>query len=91
MKKRYTAALIGHGGLFKALRRAWATRFSRIEATILIPEDSEKLRLYVHHDARSGNDIVTLVRENYRTGNKSTLYAGRLTNGVEIKPPMRKD
>lgn len=91
MKKRYTAAILGQGGRFKALKRAWASRFSRIEACVLVADEGEKLRLFVHHDARSGNDIVTLLRENYRTGAKCTLYAGRLTNGVEIKPPHRKD
>lgn len=91
MKKRYTAALIGQGGMFKALKRAWASRFTRIEATVMIPEESEKLRLYVHHDARSGDDIVCLMRENYRTGAKSTLYSGRLTNGQHERPAMLKD
>lgn len=91
MKKRYTAALIGQGGMFKALRRVWATRFARIEASILIPEEHEKLRLYVHYDAKSGEDIVTLLRENYRTGHKSKLYAGRLKNGIHIHPPHAKD
>ena len=91
MKKRYTAALIGQGGKWSALKRAWASRFGRIEGVVLIPAESEKLRLFVHYDAQSGQDIVTLLRENYCTGEKSTLYSGRLTNGAKINKPMKKD
>ena len=89
--KRYKAALHGQGGYFSALRRAWASRFGRIRALVLVPELDEKLLLEVWYDAAKSEDIVTLKRSNWRTGEESILYKGPLTNGLHKQPARAKD
>lgn len=91
MKKRYKAALIGQGGMFKALRRAWASRFSSIQGLIMIPETDDALRLSVHYDAATECDRVTITHHNHRTGAESTLYDGRLLGGQPKQGRRLKD
>ena len=91
MKKRYSAAIAGYGGYVRALRRAWANRFSSIKAIVLVPELDERLSLSVHYDAAAEADIVTLARSNWRTGEESTLYKGPLTNGLHKQPRRQRD
>lgn len=90
MRKRYSAALIGRGGIFKALKRAWCTRFETIQGVIMIPETGDKLRLSIQFDARSGVDMVKLTHTNPRTGSDSILYAGKLRDGEPTHKPRKE-
>jgi len=83
MKKRYTGAMQGQGGLFQPIRKAWATRFARIRAFIMIPEASEKIELSMHYDTRMGEDCLIVTRTNYATGKTQTLFSERLQ---ELQP-----
>lgn len=91
MKKQYTAAIMGQGGLFSAIRSAWASRFHSIRAFVMVPSIAEKLELRVHFSQQHDDDIVHLTSRNWKTGEERTLYHGSLTNG-SIKPArQRKD
>jgi len=91
MKKQYTAAIMGQGGIFSVLRTAWASRFHAIRAFVMVPSISEKLTLSVHFSAAESDDIVELTRRNWKTGESSVLYRGSLTNGTHTKPKQMKD
>lgn len=89
--KHFTAALQGQGGIYKALRSTWGTRFSIIRAFVMIPSRSEKLELKVQHNALNDCDLVTLTRRNWRTGEECTLYAGDIAGGKPKKKRLPKD
>lgn len=74
MERRYTGAIIGQGGLFKALKRAWASRFSSLAISIMIPCKGEKINLSINYSASKEGDRILLTRENWKTGNKYTLH-----------------
>lgn len=81
MNKRYKAAIVGYGGAFKALKRAWSSRFSSIKSVIMIPELSESIRLEVSYDATREEDVITLHSRNWRTGQETILFDGSLRAG----------
>lgn len=91
MIKHYTAAMQGQGGIFSALRTAWASRFHSIKAFVMVPSISEKLTLSVHFSQQHDDDIVTLTSRNWKTGDERMLYHGSLTNGSPKKHRQLKD
>lgn len=93
MKKQrhYTAAIMGQGGIYSALKTAFCSRFSSIRAFVMIPSKSEKLELTVTRDARSDSDHVTLMRRNWRTGEESQLYNGKLTGGIPLTKRLPRE
>lgn len=74
MEKRYTGAIIGQGGLFKALKRAWASRFSKISVSIMIPSKGEKINLSIEYASSKEADRILVTRENWKTGDKYILH-----------------
>lgn len=91
MKKRYSAAMQGQGGIISALAKAWASRFYSIRAFVLVHERSEKLELEVNYSLNDDADHVTLKRRNWHTGAESILYSGSLTNGTHKQQRNLKD
>ena len=73
MKKRYTGAIQGQGGLFQPIKKAWSTRFDKLRAFMLIPERNEKIEISLHYDANLGADKLLVTRTNYQTGKKQTI------------------
>lgn len=91
MKKRYTAALQGQSGHLMALRRTWASRFHSLRAIVLVCSRSERLELEIKHSAQADDDMVTLTRRNWHTGEETILYAGTLTGGTPKKKRQSRD
>jgi hypothetical protein len=91
VKKRYSAAIYGQGGMFSALKRAWASRFYSIRAIVMVAENNERLELLVTHNINTQEDHVSLKRRNWHTGAESILYDGSLTNGQHKKTRNLKD
>ena len=93
MAKRFRAALTGQGGYLNALRSCWATRFYAIKATVESTGTDYKIEMTVHHDAKSGEDIVKLKRVHDQTGETWMLYTGHIRgiDGYLKRKRFKKD
>jgi len=91
MKKRYTGAMAGQGGILSSIAKAWASRFHSINAFIMIPDQCEKITLNIKHSTLADADIVTLTRRNWRTGAETILYTGRIDTGTPRRTRTLKD
>lgn len=89
--RHYTAAIMGQGSIYSAIKTAFSSRFSSIRAFVMIPARSEKLELTVTRDARSDSDHVTLKRRNWRTGDEATLYNGDFMGGTPIMKKLPRE
>ena len=89
-KKRYTAALIGHGSIIKSLKRAWCTRFGSIKTIVYIPDKNETVTFEIEYNIQHG-DIVTLTHRDNKSGRETVLFNGKPTHGRLKRKPHKKN
>lgn len=88
MTRHFCAGLSTHTS---APRVAHTNLWGRIKAFVMVVSKQERIELTVRYSAADKEEIITLTRRNWRTGEETTLYNGFFTGGKPKKKRLPRD